>query len=320
MSDVRTRTIRIANAPCSWGALEFDVLRPDAGQPRAQSRGVGDAVPYEQVLDEMAASGFVGTELGDWGFMPSEPAPLRAALALRHLDLVGAFVPVALKRSEAHANGRDTALRVARLLAASSDSTPVIVLSDANLEIPERANKAGRITHADSLSPREWDTFARGATDIARAVRDETGLRTVFHPHCGGYVEAPWELEALLDRTDASLLGVCLDTGHLTFGGGDPVDIARRHARRIWHVHVKDCDPQVAMRSRADRWDYLTAVGHGVFCELGRGQVDFPAVLAALDAADYAGWIVVEQDVLPGLGRPVDSATRNRAYLSHLGL
>lgn len=299
-------TIHVGNAPCSWGALEFGGDAPSS---------------YGQVLDEMAASGFVGTELGDWGFMPTEPAALGDALAERNLELVGAFVPVALATYEAHATGREAALRVARLLTAvSGDTAPVVVLSDANGTVPERTLRAGRITPADSLSELQWHVFARGTSEIARAVRDETGLRTVFHPHCAGYVEAEWELEALLERTDPALVGLCLDTGHLTFGGSDPVDAARRHAARIWHVHFKDCDPHVAVRSRAEGWDYFTAVREGVFCELGRGQVDFPAVLAALRTSPYAGWIVVEQDVLPGLGTPAESAARNRAYLREVGV
>jgi inosose dehydratase len=334
MTQAGAQTIRVANAPCSWGALEFDV---------------GESLPYQQVLDEMAATGFAGTELGDWGFMPSDPASLRAELAARKLELVGAFVPVALARREAHTPGRDAALRTARLLAAIANdfraepfgfgqggaeapplppisqrghgkADPVIVLSDANGEIPERARRAGRITIAESLSPHAWDVFARGASDIARAVREETGLRTVFHPHCGGFVETGWELDALMERTDPTVLGLCLDTGHLMFGGSDPVGIAARYAARIWHVHFKDCEPEVAARSRSETWDYLTAVRHGVFCELGRGRVDFPAVVSTLTDAGYTGWIVVEQDVLPGLGRPAESAARNRAYLRQLGL
>lgn len=304
---VRAHTIRVANAPCSWGALEFDV---------------GESLPYGQVLDEMAAAGFVGTELGNWGFMPSDPDSLRAALAARRLELVGAFVPVALARREAHAPGRDTALRTARLLAAiaGGGADPVIVLSDANGEVPARATRAGRITTADSLTSDAWDVFARGASEIARAVREETGLRTVFHPHCGGFVETGWELDALMARTDPTVLGLCLDTGHLVFGGSDPVAVAARYAARIWHVHFKDCEPDIAARSRGEAWDYLTSVRHGVFCELGRGEVDFPAVVTTLADAAYTGWIVVEQDVLPGLGRPAESAARNRAYLRQLGL
>jgi inosose dehydratase len=121
-------------------------------------------------------------------------------------------------------------------------------------------------------------------------------------------------------RTDPSLVGMCLDTGHLAFGGGDPIEIHRRYAPRVWHVHFKDFDPGVLHRARGASWDYFETIRHGVFCELGRGNVDFPTMLGELRAAGYDAWIVVEQDVLPGMGSPAESAARNREYLRGLGL
>jgi inosose dehydratase len=151
-------------------------------------------------------------------------------------------------------------------------------------------------------------------------VRSGAGLRTVFHHHCAGYVETPEEIDALMTRTDPALLGLCLDTGHLTFAGGDPLTALSEYGGRIWHVHFKDCEPALAAQSRVEGWDYHMSVRNGIFCELGRGMVPFTGVLDALRARDYAGWIVVEQDVLPGLGTPAASATRNRAYLRRLGI
>src|SRR5262249_22979468 len=155
------------------------------------------------------------------------------------------------------------------------------------------------ITPEHGLSSCEWDGFASRASAIAAAVRDETQLRTVFHHHCGGYVETPHEIDALMARTDPSLVGLCLDTRHLVFGRRDPPAAIARYGARIWHVHVKDCAPDVAARARAERWDYHTAVGHGIFCELGRGMVPFANVCDALRCENFSGWIIVEQDVLP---------------------
>jgi inosose dehydratase len=116
-------------------------------------------------------------------------------------------------------------------------------------------------------------------------------------------------------------VGICLDTGHWTFGtGGNPIDAINEHRDRIWHVHFKDCDPAVVAESRRLGWHGLESTAHGVFCELGRGSVDFPGVLRALQDVGYDGWIVVEQDVLPGMGDPLESARRNRAYLRSIGL
>ena len=300
--------IRVANAPCSWGVLEFETTATTA--------------TASQVLDEMAAAGYAGTELGDWGFLPTEPQALAAEAVSRSLSLVGAFVPVALSRAEAIDEGLERAVRVARLLAgaAGASDAAVLVLSDDNASVPARAARAGRVRLEDGLTGAAWDAFAASAEAIAAAVRDRTGLRTAFHHHCAGYVETPEEVEALMSRTAPSLLGLCLDTGHLTYAGGDPIAAIAKYGKRIWHVHFKDCDPAVAREARAEGWDYHTAVRRGIFCELGRGAVPFGGVRDALDALPYTGWIVVEQDVLPGLGTPSLSAIRNREYLRGLGL
>ena len=236
--------LRIANAPCSWGILEVE----------GQSRVVG----YEQVLNEIAATGYTGTELGDWGFMPTDPRRLRAELDLRGLAMVGAFVPVALAEADEHAAGEETAVRTAELLAAvegDRSGGPFIVLSDDNGRDPVRRAMAGRIGLAQGLDEEAWQTFARGAERIARAVRERTGLRTVFHHHCAGYVETPAEVETLLRLTDPDLVGLCFDTGHYTFGGGDALAGLRRHAERIWLVHVKYCESASAAVSRVCGWD-----------------------------------------------------------------
>ena len=196
----------------------------------------------------------------------------------------------------------------------------MLVLSDATAQVPERTAKAGRIASADGLQADQWNVVAAGADRIARAVFEAAGLPTVFHHHCATYVETPDEIDALMRRTSPDTLGLCLDTGHATYGGGDPVELISRYADRIRHVHFKDCSPSIAARAREQRWDYLSAIRHGLFCELGEGAVDFRGVLAKLRGIGYDGWIVVEQDVLPSMGTPVESAARNREFLRRLGV
>ena len=278
----------------------------------------GEAPGYAQVLDEMHEIGYLGTELGDWGFMPTNGEHLRAELKKRELTLLGAFVGVALADEEAHAEGRESALLHACLLADTSGKSPFIVLSDDNATTELRTRYAGRVRPEHGLTPRQWDTFVQGVHRIAESVRDELGLRTVFHPHCAGYMETAAEVDMLMERTDPDLIGLCFDTGHYRFGGGDPIEAYTRHAERVWHVHFKDCHPDIAARSRKEEWDYFESVGNGVFCELGEGDVDFPAFLAELRKRNYDGWIVVEQDVLPGMGSPYESAERNLRYLNSI--
>ncbi len=297
--------LRVANAPCSWGVIE---------------NIAGERYDYVRVLDELAATGYVGTELGDWGFMPTDPAKLEAEISSRNLSLLASWVSVKLHDARQHEQSAADCVRTAKLLAAVGGPDCFIVLGNDPYTDPLRTKNAGRITPAMGMSDDQWQVFAQGANDVARRVMDEAGLRTVFHHHIGTWVETPAETQRLLDMTNPDILGLVFDTGHWKFGGGDELAGIKQHADRIWHVHFKDHDSHVAQQSREKEWDGPTSVGHGVFCELGQGDVNFPAVLEVLNEINYDGWIVVEQDVLPGMGTPKASAQRNREYLRRIGL
>jgi inosose dehydratase len=297
--------IKVANAPCSWGALEFELE--------------GKAPDYVQVLNEIVETGYAGTELGDWEFMPTDPAKLSQEIHGRNLVLLGAFVPVFLKDRDSHQGGLEVAVRTARLMAAVEDGLPFIILADENGRVPERTKNVGRVTPEMGLSDAEWQVYAEGATKIAEAVKKETGLRTAFHHHCAGYVETPTEIAKLMALTDPGVLGLVFDCGHYRFGGGDPLEGLRKYGKRVWHFHFKDYHPGVGKQVAENGWDYFQALRKGVFCELGKGEVDFPSLMAELEELDYDGWGVVEQDVLPGLGKPKESAQRNREYIRSLG-
>jgi inosose dehydratase len=307
--------ILVGNAPCSWGTLEFDGTG-------------GERFTYHQMLDELVATGYTGSELGDWGFMPTDAEALAQEFRTRQIALTGAFVGVDLRNPDAHTEGQARAVQTAKLLAETADKLetdvrPFLVLADANGSDPTRTLNAGRITPKMGLSDGEWESFANGAERIARAVKENAGLRTVFHPHCAGFIETPDEIARLMQMTDPTLLGLVFDTGHYSYGAGgceSVLSALERFADRIWYIHYKDCDPNVLKRVAAGNWDYFEAVRQGVFCELGAGCVDFPEVTKWLRRNDYSGYITVEQDVLPGMGTPKESARRNRDYLLSIGV
>jgi inosose dehydratase len=301
-----TRMVRIANAPCSWGVIE----------------GIeGETAGYAKVIDEMAETGYIGTELGDWGFMPTDPDRLKDELDRRGLALVGSWVSVWLHDKSKHKSSADDAVRTGKQLARVGGKEAVVVLGNDPYGDPRRTKIAGRVRPEDGLSDEGFKVLAEGADYVARRVWDEAGIRTVVHQHIGTWIETEAEARRLFDMTDPSVLGLCLDTGHWTFGaGGNPVAAVREFRDRVWHVHFKDADPALMAASRDQQWSGPESVGRGVFCELGKGAVDFPGMLKALEEIDYQGWIVVEQDVLPGMGHPHESARRNRAYLRSIGV
>jgi len=301
------KELLVGNAPCSWGTLE--------------NQDKSKAIPFHQMLDELVETGYTGTELGDWGYMPTDPERLSEELAKRNnVVMLGAYVPVAMKNPATHKEGATRAVKTAKLLAAvATTQAPYLVLADDAGTDEVRTQRAGRIRPMDGLSKDEWRVFAHGADDIAHAVFDETGLRTVFHHHCAGYVETPDEISTLLDMTNPDRLGLVFDAGHYVHGtggeDGNLVPALNRFKERIWYIHLKDLEPNVARRSREEGWDYFTAMRNGLYPELGKGCIDFPALLRWLAARDYKGYALVEQDILPGMGTPKESAARSREYL-----
>jgi inosose dehydratase len=292
-------SIRVATAPVSWGVMEVE--------------GWGGQKSYGEVLDEMVQAGYTGTELGPYGFLPTDPSELKCALAKRGLALLGAFVPLPLAQAEQHESAVESAAEVARLLAQSG--APYMVLADAM--DPARMAVAGSVDeNRDGMRSDQWDGAARLLTRVARSAR-ALGLSPVFHHHCGTFIETPGEVDRLLAMTDPELLGLCLDTGHYFYGGGDPVKCAEVYAKRIRHLHLKDVRPPVLETVRRKKIGYLDAIRMGVFCELGDGGVNLTGVIQKLIEAGFDGWAVFEQDVdtsQPGCN-PVESATRSRVYL-----
>ena len=218
-------------------------------------------------------------------------------------------------------------LRAARLMADAERGArpPLLILADDSGRDPMRVAHAGRIRPDQALPPDDLHRFARHVEELAGIVRDETGLATAFHPHAAGWIETPDEVEGLLERTDPELVGLVFDTAHHVHGCGveDDGTLAAAGIARFWDrirtVHLKDVSAELAARARAEGWPYPTAVARGLYCELGQGSVDFRAVLDALADRGYDDWLTVEQDVFPGMGTPLESAERNRAYLRSIG-
>lgn len=293
--------IRIGNAPCSWG-VEF------ADDPRNPT--------WETVLQQCAGAGYKGIELGPVGYMPEDPVLLGDALAQHDLELIGGVVFRPFHDPLAWNDVLDATHRTARSLAAHGANH--LVLIDSISE--RRAPTAGRVQEAEQLSTAEWDGLRNRLAEAARIGTQEYGLTVSIHAHAAGFMDFEPELERLLDEVDDSLLKICFDTGHHSYAGFDPVAFMKRHMDRISYVHFKDTDLKVKAHVIENRIGFYDACGQGMFCNLGQGEVDFPAVRELLESSGYDGWCTVEQDCDPLLDPdPVGDARKNRDYLKSIG-
>ena len=293
-------TIQIGNAPCSWG-VEF------AGDPRNPA--------WRDVLRENAEAGFRGIELGPVGFMPEDPVELGEALAEHDQTLIGGVVFRPYHDPDAWDDVLDGTLRTCKALVAHGARHLVLIDSIS----ARRAPTAGRSAEAEQMDDAEWAAFRDRIVESARIGVDH-GLTVGIHAHAAGFIDFEPELERLLHETDEDILKICFDTGHHSYAGYDPVDFMQKWMPRISYMHFKDIDPAVKAEVIANRTGFYDACGQGIFCNLGQGDVDFPAVRQVLLDHGFEGWCTVEQDCDPLLDPdPLGDARANAAYLRSIG-
>jgi inosose dehydratase len=298
----------VANAPCSYGAFEITV-------------GVDPNVPPPlTLLDEVSAAGYGGIDLGPLGYLVGVDE-LRVRLRDRGLALAGGYFQIEF---DDPTRLPDELVQLERLLdvfdAAANGGPPARpTLADAGSA--SRLAQPGRAQADQSLGWGDagWAQFADSMARVVERCRDR-GYEPTFHPHTATYVEAPWEIDRLLSLTD---VGVCLDTGHLLLGGGDPVQAIRDWGDRINHVHLKDAKLDVIHGIVNDRAPVRAIWERRAFCRLGTGDIPLDVVLENLRGQNYRGWLVVEQDILPdpdAPDQPVVDQQHNREYLRARGL
>lgn len=259
---------RIASAPISWGVIEVP--------------GWGQQLDRERVLGEMVSLGITATEFGPEGFLPDAPAERAQVLADAGLSAVGGFFPIVLHRADA-----DPIPAIERELEA-------YVAAGASTLVLSAVSGAEGYDEAPELSDAEWQTLFTNL-DRAQRAAAAVGVVATLHPHLGTVVEAP---DAVAKVLAGSTIGICLDTGHYTLGGGDPVALVRDHPDRIVHAHLKDVSLSVAARVRAGEIDYREGVRAGMYQALGQGDAQVGVIVAALAEAGYGGWYVLEQDTV----------------------
>jgi inosose dehydratase len=291
--------IKIGSAPDNWG-----VWFPS--DPRQ--------TPWNRFLDELVEAGYDATELGPFGYLPTDQAVLREELQKRGIKVTGTFALADLADPAAWPDLERQVLGAGELLAAFG--AKYLVLIDA-IYSDERTGEPLRPARLDDAG---WERLIATTHRVAAIARDKFGLQVVFHPHAETHVEYEDQIERLIADTE-SHVGICLDTGHHAYRGGDPVRFMREHHDRIPYLHIKSVDRDIQRRVEAERIPFGTAVGMDMFCELRRGAVDFVAFRNVLEEINYEGWAIVEQDMYPApFDKPLPIARRNREYLRELGL
>jgi len=246
------------------------------------------------MLDEMKAAGYTGTELGPYGFFPTDPEDLRPHLVNRGLRLLGSFVPVKMGDMDAGTAVIERIKKVGSLLAALG--APFLVMADDQSEGRNRFSGRAYDPGCPALTAEQWKHVASLVADAERVASD-FGLDLVFHPHVATHVETPEECEMFFHATSHTGIGLCLDTGHCYYGQGDPLAEAKKYADKLRFIHIKDCDATVLGQARQSKWTFEEAIEHRVFTIIGQGDLDFPGFFRTLVDIGYSGWSVVEQDV-----------------------
>jgi inosose dehydratase len=293
--------IKLGVAPDSWG-----IWFPN--DPKQ--------MPWQRCLDEMAEAGYTWVELGPYGYLPTDPAVLRAELDKRGL------VPVAQAIDEFALEDPSLWTHIEQTISASGELLAAVgaeyfVLIDApysNLATGERLAPA-------TLDERGWEQLIDTTHRVSDLLRERFGVKLLFHPHAESHVEYEAQIDEFLADTDPARVGLCFDTGHHAYRGGDPVTFMRNHHARIPFLHLKSIDANVQRRVEAEHIPFAQAVGMDMFCEPSRGAVDFVAFRNVLREVNYQGYAMVEQDMYPApLDKPLPIARRTREYLVSLGI
>jgi inosose dehydratase len=295
--------LRLGSCPDSWGVWFAD-------DPRQ--------TPWQRFLDELAGVGYEWLELGPYGYLPTDPARLGDELAGRGLRVSGGTMHgfSGLHRPGDFAEILARTRLVAALTAAVGGRDLVFV------PVPGyRDDVTGDYLEPRTLDDDGWKTLVRSTNDLGRALAEEYGLRLQFHHHADSYVETRPQIDRLLADTDPQFVSLCLDTGHLAYGGGDAAALIADHPDRIGYLHIKQMDPAIVARARREDLAFGQAVALGASCEPPAGIPDVPTVVRALDERGRDTFVIVEQDMYPvDFDVPQPIAARTREYLHGCGI
>ena len=292
--------INVGSAPDSWGVWFAD-------DPRQ--------TPWERFLDEVAAAGYTRIELGPYGYLPTDPARLTEELGKRGLSMTAGTIFEHLHRPDSWESTWKDVSAAVELTAAMGAKHLVVIPS------MWRDPGTGEIVEPPELDDEGWSRLGRQMNELGRRMAREYGLKTQFHPHADSHVDTHEHVERFLAETAGEHVNLCLDTGHISYCGGDNLKLIRDYPERIGYVHLKQVDPAVVAEVAELGLGFGEAVKLGAMCEPPRGLPELPPILAALGGLGVDVFAIVEQDLYPcEPDVPLPIAARTLAYLSTHGV
>jgi inosose dehydratase len=289
-------SVRIGVNPICWNNDDMQEL--------------GDEYSLEDYLAEGKKIGFAGFELGHK--FPQDPKALKPILDRFGLAFVsGWYSSNLLERSVE----QEIAAAQKHITLLKGLGCKVMIVAETSGCI--HGQRDVPLSKRPRMTAEQWPEFCKRMTAFGDYLKTQ-GLVIGYHHHMGTVVETEAEVDRFMKGTGESV-GLLLDTGHMTFAGGDPLAVAKRWGKRITHVHCKDVRPDVMKKVKAGDFSFLNSVVEGVFTVPSDGCVDYKAVLGAVKAAGYKGdWLVIEAEQDPAKANPLKYLTKGYNYLSSL--
>lgn len=293
--------LRLGTAPDSWG-----VWNP-SGDPLQ--------TPWQRYLDEVQQAGYQYSELGPFGYLPTDPGLIREEYAKRGLTLTGGTVAMGLQRGKDALEKAKADCDAEMAILAPNGAKHLVILPEGYTDMD------GKLTMSPTLTDDEWTNLNTGMSELGKYVADKHGAVLVFHTHADSHVGTQEEIERFLDGTDPETVQLCLDTGHVAYCGADNLKLIADYPDRVQYVHLKQVDRAIRARVAEEKLGFPPAVRLGVMVEPPLGDPDMPSLLAALAGLDRDLYCIVEQDLYPcDWGKPLPIAVRTYDYFKSCGM
>ncbi len=288
--------VKLGIAPIAWTNDDL----PDLGKENT----------FEQCVSEMALAGFTGSEVGNK--YPRDPRILKKALELRGLEICNQWFSSFLLTKPFEEVEKEFRTQLDFLKAMGAK---IIGASEQSYSV-QGQQETPIFGHKYVMNDQEWERFCEGMNRLGKIALEEYGIHLIFHHHMGTVVQNPDEVERMMAHTDPKYVSLLYDTGHFAYCGADPLEMVKKYADRIRHVHLKDIRREVVEKVRRENLSFLEGVRQGAFTIPGDGCIDFEPIFQVLEENGYEGYMLVEAEQDPAKADPLEYAVRARKFIA----